>query len=243
MKTDLAAPNARAAAANRGTIGLAIPLLRNIVGGNPNMNHDKTRFAAAAAGALLLLAPLAWGQITLKPAGSLYIDGDSTLHTFQSTATEVTVDFDLAEGAGALPAAVKDGKVKGMKVVIPVAGMRSGEKGLDKNLRKTLKADANPDIVYVLGRYDLVKGAADGELLAKTTGDLTISGKTKPVTMDVAFRFGPKGVEMQGSYKLLMSDYGVTPPTLMFGAIKVRDPVVVRFDLLLNADEHNAKSN
>ena len=207
------------------------------------MNDHKTRFTAAAAGALMLLAPLAWGGLTLTPGGSLYIDGDSTLHTFQSTATKVAVDFDLADGAGALPAAIKDGKVKGMTVTIPVAEMRSGEKGLDKNMRKTLKADENPDIVYKLGHYDLVKGAGEGEMTAKTTGDLTISGKTKPVAMDVVFRFGPNGVEMQGSYKLLMSDYGVTPPTLMFGAIKVKDPVVVRFDLLLNADEHNAKSN
>jgi polyisoprenoid-binding protein YceI len=206
------------------------------------MNTKKTGLAAVATGMLLLLSPLARAGLTLTPGGSLYIDGDSTLHTFQSTATQITVDFDLAEGAAALPAALKDGKVKGMTVTIPVAGMRSGEKGLDKNMRKALKADKNPDIVYALGKYELAKGADDA-LTAKATGDLTIAGETKPVSMEVVFRFGPKGVRMQGSYKLLMSDFGVKPPTLMFGAIKVRDPVVVRFDLLLNADEHNAKSN
>src|SRR5208282_5876100 len=93
------------------------------------------------------------------------------------------------------------------------------------------------DVVYRLDQYTLAKGLGDGVLVAKTSGQLTIAGQSKPVTMDVEFRLSPDGVTVKGSYTLKMSDYGIKPPTLMLGAIKVRDPVTIRFDLVLKPQD------
>lgn len=212
-------------------------------------NLAKTLKISGAAAILLLAAPLAGraAELAVKPAGSLYIQGDSTLHIWRSTATELSLTFTTAKDAPAdLAEAIKASKVEAFKVEVPLAGMRSGEKGLDKNMRKTMDASKFPDIAYALGKYELAK-SQDGAMIAKTTGSLTIAGKTQQVPMDVTFRFGPKGVELAGSYTLNMSDYGITPPTLMFGAIKVKDPVTVNFDLFVNpnakADAPEAKTN
>jgi polyisoprenoid-binding protein YceI len=213
------------------------------------MKTIKTLAIAGAAGLLILTAPFAAraAELTVKPAGSLYIQGDSTLHLWRSTATELSLTFTTAKDAPAsLAEAIKASKVEAFQVSIPLAGMRSGETGLDKNMRKAMHASKHPDIAYALGKYDLAKGS-DGALSAKTTGSLTISGTTKEVPMDVTFRFGPKGVELAGSYTLNMTDFGIKPPTLMFGAIKVKDPVTVNFDLFVNpdakADAPNAQTN
>lgn len=184
--------------------------------------------------ALLALSLPALAQLTVAPGGSLRIEGDSTLHKWSSTATAVSMTFTLADGAPqSLAEAIKASKVKGMEVKIAVAGLKSGENGLDKNMRKTMEADKFPDVLYKLGKYDLSKPNEAGTVTAKTTGELTIAGKTQPVTIDVAFKLGAGAPEVTGSYTLNMSDYGIKPPTLMLGAIKVRDPVTVRFDLVL----------
>jgi polyisoprenoid-binding protein YceI len=192
------------------------------------MNFRTGRWAAAA----LLLAVPSLAQVAITPAGSLRIEGDSTLHKWSSTATVVAAAFVLADGAPKdLAEAVKAGQVKTMELKVSVAGLKSGESGLDKNMRAAMSADKFPDVVYKLSSFELKP--QDGAILAKTSGELTISGQTKPITMDVELRAAAGAVAARGSYTLKMSDYGIKPPSLMLGAIKVRDPVTIRFDLLL----------
>lgn len=198
------------------------------------MKRKTMKGAALAAIALLALAAGSRAQIAVTPAGSLRIEGDSTLHKWSSTATAVSMSFTLADGAPKdLSEAIKASKVKSLDVKIPVAGLKSGESGLDKNMRKAMNEEKYPDVTYHLDSYELAKGSAEGVLTAKTSGQLTISGKTKPVTIDVEFHLGQDAAALRGSYTLEMSDYGIKPPSLMLGAIKVRDPVTIRFDLLL----------
>jgi polyisoprenoid-binding protein YceI len=194
----------------------------------------KMKKIALAAAALLALAASAGAQIVVSPGGSLRIEGDSTLHKWSSTATVVSMTFQLADGAPqTLSEAIKASKVKGMDLKISVAGLKSGESGLDKNMYKAMNQDKFPDVLYHLDHYELAKGAGEGVLTAKTSGQLTIAGKTLPVLFDVEFRLGQDAAALKGSYTLVMSDYGIKPPTLMLGAIKVRDPITVRFDLVL----------
>jgi hypothetical protein len=40
-----------------------------------------------------------------------------------------------------------------------------------------------------------------------------------------------------GSLPLLMSDFGIDPPTAMFGLIKVHDQITVRFKLIATPQE------
>jgi hypothetical protein len=190
---------------------------------------------AALGLALLALALPSTAQIAVKPSGWLRVYGDSTLHTWDSSATVINATVTLNEGApAALADAVKATAVKSMTVEIPVAGLRSGESGLDKNMRKAMMDEKFPAVHYKLTKYELGKADA-GVIPAKTTGELTIAGQTKTVSIDVEFRPGPDGVAVKGSYTLNMSEYGIKPPTLMLGAIKVRDPVTIKFDLLLKA--------
>lgn len=196
---------------------------------------NKTLRAALGLALLALALPSA-AQIAVKTSGSLRVYGDSTLHKWDTTATVVNMAFTLNDGAPAvLVDAIKASAVKTMTVEIPVAGIKSGESGLDKNMRKAMMDDKFPAVLYKLTKYELGKADA-GVIAAKTTGELTIAGQTKTVSIDVEFRVGADGVSVKGSYPLNMSDYGIKPPTLMLGAIKVRDPVTVKFDLLLRTE-------
>jgi polyisoprenoid-binding protein YceI len=191
---------------------------------------------------LLALGSRSGAQISVQSGGSLRIEGDSTLHKWSSTATVVAMTFQLMDGAPAsLTEAIKASKVKSMEVSIPVAGLKSGDSGLDRNLRNAMKEKKFPNVVYRLVRYETAKGAGEGIVPANTAGELTIAGRTRTVTMDVVFRLSPDGASVSGSCPLNMSDYGIEPPKLLLGAIKVRDPITIRFDLFLKPDDARTK--
>lgn len=38
-----------------------------------------------------------------------------------------------------------------------------------------------------------------------------------------------------GQYSMLITDFGITPPTALFGMVKVGDCIIVKFDLLIAA--------
>ncbi len=226
------------------------------------MRHDKTiRFArrvlllvAAASCCSLAAISLAASaapaapasSLTLAPGSKLWLEGDSTLHKFSSNATQVEaaaeLDAALAAGSPDARAAVAGGALKSLRVAVPVAGLKSGESGLDKNLQKALKQDSAPVIRFTLVDYK-AEEAKDGSLLLEAHGKLAIAGVEKDTVVEAACRFGPGGVEVTGAKDVLMSDFGVKPPVLMLGAIKTADKVVVRFAIRLKAPDTAAKQN
>ncbi|MEL6194250.1 MAG: YceI family protein, partial [Bacteroidota bacterium] len=52
--------------------------------------------------------------------------------------------------------------------------------------------------------------------------EISLSGKL----LDQAFTF-------EGEYAMKMSDFGITPPSAMFGQIQTDDDVLVKFSLVL----------
>jgi polyisoprenoid-binding protein YceI len=64
--------------------------------------------------------------------------------------------------------------------------------------------------------------AAEGDGLA-VSGDLTMGGKSKPVT----FTLADEGGSLVGSTTVSQSDWGIKPYSALFGALKVNDEVTV----------------
>jgi polyisoprenoid-binding protein YceI len=195
--------------------------------------------AAAISLAAAEPAPAA-ASFSLAPGSRLSLEGQSTLHAYSSTATKVeaTAEFDgtFAAGSADARAAVAGGALKSLRVAVPVAALKSGEGGLDKNMQKALKQDTAPVIRFTLVDYK-AEEAKDGSLLVKAHGRLSIAGVEKDTVVEAACRFGPGGVEVTGAKDVLMSDFGIKPPVMMLGTIKTADKVVVRFALKLKASE------
>ena len=66
------------------------------------------------------------------------------------------------------------------------------------------------------------------------TGTLTMGGVEKPITFDADVTAGDAGVlEVGGMVAINMKEFGLKPPSLMLGTMKVREMVNVKFELLL----------
>jgi polyisoprenoid-binding protein YceI len=81
--------------------------------------------------------------------------------------------------------------------------------------------------------YDILDGTATpAAFVAKTTGTLTISGQEKVISMKIdAERLSDGKATAKAEQALLMSDFGITPPSFMFGRLKVGDEIKVKFNL------------
>lgn len=184
--------------------------------------------------------------LILESGTVIKYDGNSTLHPFSATATDA--DFYLkisspeanllaTQFTKAIDAIVKGNKVKTLKVTIPVKSLKSGEGALDGNMYNTLKAKDFDTITYQLQTAKVSNYNAKTKVYSlKTTGNLTIAGKTNPIDMNVTLTQLSNGkIEIAGEKQVLLKDYNIEPPTIMF-VIKVFNEFQVKFKLLLGVN-------
>lgn len=183
----------------------------------------------------LLPAAIAWraaGEpLTLEPQSRLWIDGKSTVRKFSCKAPVFTAAVEA--GPGAIAAVLAGTKaVRAVVVQVPAAKMDCGNGTMNEHMLKALKAKDAPTIEFKLGAYDVAKGGPGVQ--GTLNGTLTLGGQTRPVTLVAQAAEAAGGaLHVTGSYTVKMTEFGLKPPTLMMGTMKVDEHVVVNFDLLL----------
>ena len=202
----------------------------------------RRRYAAKAflitlLGASLAASTGAWTrsteQLALQPTSKLWVEGTSTVRSFSCQASEVQATVE-ASGANAVARLMSGDKaVQAVTVVVPAAKLDCGNGTMNEHLRKAIKADAVPTIEFHVTSYELDKAATG--VAGTLTGTLALGGVTKTITVPATGGLADGALHVTGSYPLAMSDYQLKAPSLMFGRIKVRDQVTVKFDLLLKS--------
>lgn len=191
--------------------------------------------ALFAAG--LVVATSAWRlyteQLALQPTSKLWVEGSSTIRSFSCQAGDVKATVE-ASGSNAITRLMTGDKaVESVIVVVPSEKLDCGNGTMNEHMRKAIKASESPTIEFRVASYDLAKDA--NGVAGKLTGTLSLGGETKTITVPATGVAEAGALHVTGSYQLLMSDYNLKAPSLMFGRIKVRDQVTVKFDLLLKS--------
>jgi polyisoprenoid-binding protein YceI len=197
------------------------------------------RQTLSATLAVLCLAPaaIAWTYaarepLALQPQSKLWIDGTSNVRAFTCTTTafQTRVEANVADAVSAVAAGTK--AVQTAELTVPAASLDCKNGTMNEHMLKALKADANPTITFRVTSYDVAKAGNGVDGTAK--GELTLGGVTKPIT--VTAHAAPQAggaLRLTGSQEIRMTEFGLKPPTLMMGTMKVEDRVKVGFDLLL----------
>jgi len=198
----------------------------------------KTSFAGVA---LITLAAAAAGaqetaRVAASPESKLWIEGTSNLHGWSCKATTLDAALELDAAAAAQVSVAPPKALKKVQVKVPVKSIKCGHGGMDDNLYKALKADESPDISYILATFEAAPGEAKDSFMLHTVGTLTIAGKENKVSMDVVATRLPDGtVKATGMVPIKMTDFGIKPPTAIFGRLKTGDEVKVNFELSVGA--------
>ena len=191
---------------------------------------------AAAAIALLAASAEAAPTVTLAPGSRLVLSGKSTLHDYHSTATrmELTVDLGAPRPAASPLAALSEtGAVRSVVLTIPVQAMKSDKDGLDKNMQKALKAGANPNITFRMPAAPAPAAWSPDGSTVTVRGTLEVAGQAREIEVALRASSTVEGLVLEGSKSLLMSDYGIKPPSMMLGTLKTADKVDIEFRLVL----------
>jgi polyisoprenoid-binding protein YceI len=169
-------------------------------------------------------------RLRVEPGSELTVSGTSNVHDFHCKTNKFNAYIDVDPGYTKDLTKVAR-PIVSVNVVIAVKSLTCGNKKMDENMYSTLQADKNQIIRYKLNGYDILDGSATG-FAAKTTGVLTILGKEKVVAMKIdAARLNDGKATAEGEETLLMSEFGIKPPSFMFGTMKVGDEVKVKFNL------------
>ena len=156
-----------------------------------------------------------------QPNLDFTVSGTSTIRGWACSAKGVVFDKP-ATGSGQPVPGFSSG-VQTATVTVPVKAFSCPNDEMTQHLLEAMKAEKFSEIVYRLERYDVAGGQA------QATGTMTITGVTQPVTFAVGLKESPQGVLVEGNTRLDMTKFGITPPVVMLGLLKVGPQIRIEF--------------
>jgi polyisoprenoid-binding protein YceI len=158
------------------------------------------------------------------------INGTSTLHnwTVNGGVLNGTVEVSGQWNNAASPAV----EIKSIDLTIPVDSLKSTEGGgMDNTMYDALHRKDHPAITYHLIKAALTSSPSkqDPDYHFTASGQLTVSGNARRLDLDLSVLPEPNGqLTVTTQTKLKMTDYGVQPPTAMFGMIRSGNDVTIK---------------
>jgi polyisoprenoid-binding protein YceI len=80
-----------------------------------------------------------------------------------------------------------------------------------------------------------LKKTGEGSYNFILNGDLTLHGVTKRIALPVTATISPERLRATGSYTLKQTDYGIKSPSAGGGTVKVKNEVIVNFNIVAKA--------
>lgn len=208
---------------------LAVQLMTSVV-----TAADVTQFAAAQGSAVVLEGS---SNVTNWRCTGTSIDAHATVATSATHLNEV-IDRIEDGNIGVWMSDPSKGRfpLPEFDLTIPVTTFRCGNRVMESDMRRALKADNYPNVRFI---FRALRGGIQHDLdndlyRAAISGDLTLAGATRTIALTAsAERLSRTTFRIRATLPLQMTDFGVTPPTALFGAIKARNALTVTFDLTL----------
>ena len=185
----------------------------------PRVGPVRVVVAVLAGLALLQGAPAAAQQSRVD----FSVSGRSTIRGWTCS---VSGTAQVTPGSSA-PVPGFDTGVQTATLTVPVNDFDCPDDEMKDHLLEAMRADEFAEITFRLESYE-VSGRQ-----AQATGTLTILDATKPVTFPISLSPSGAGVEIEGELRLDMTTYGVEPPVVMLGLLRVRPQITIEFSGLL----------
>jgi polyisoprenoid-binding protein YceI len=164
--------------------------------------------------------------LALLQAGPAYaqsvdfsVSGTSTVRGWTCT---VTGSAQVTAGSSAPVRGLADG-IQAATLTVPVREFDCPQDEMIEHLLEALRADEFPEITFLLEGY---RPSGQGAI---TTGTLTILDSTQEVSFPLFLTPSGSGVQLQGELALDMTAYGVEPPVVMLGLMRVRPQIRIQF--------------
>ncbi|MBO9684037.1 MAG: YceI family protein [Flavisolibacter sp.] len=193
-------------------------------------NMRISRFILLAVVALVSTFAANAQNVRKNTAFIVKVKGSSNLHDWIMEAKSGTIEanLNLASNVSYLAG------IQSLTFNLPVKNLKSEEGNLmNTRAYDALKADKYPNISFKLLSATPTSNSANKSTF-KVTGELTISGTTKQIEMTAnATKNADGSVIITGTENLKMTQFGIKPPSYMFGALKVTDNLTIDYTVRL----------
>ena len=196
---------------------------------------------------LLLLTVFAFGQsrtrtYTLVPSESSFWVSVGKAGLFSALAHDHEIGVKRFSGRVVVPEAGASGGSLEMEVdatsleVLDKNPSEEDKKKIFNSMHtEVLESAKNPKITFKSVSVGDVKQTGNGAYSFVVNGDLTLRGATKRIAVPVAATVTPQQLRATGKYTLKQTDFGIRPYSAAGGTIKVKDEVVVNFNIVAKA--------
>jgi hypothetical protein len=188
--------------------------------------HRWLAVAACAASATLLGASRTHERSLPLTQSSLWVEGTSTVRSYKCVARALESEIiPSSPEAATLPLAQL---VRSARVAVQVEQLDCDNDTMNGHLRKALRVSEHPTIEFNLVSYEVAGGEA------VLHGTLHMAGTENAIDFPATITEEDGGiVRVRAVKQIRMKDWGVKPPSLMLGTMKVHDPVDIHFDVTL----------
>jgi polyisoprenoid-binding protein YceI len=185
--------------------------------------------SASATGSLAGSWTVTTGSIAGYRVKELFV-GETSKHEAVARTSSVSGSLTVAgDSTGYLVSAITITAVlTGLHSVDTVAGRDVSQR--DGYVSRQMNLQQFPNATFTASSIS-VAASTSGPVDVTLPGKLTIHGVTKDVTATAKAQFSGSKVEVAGSVSIVMTDYGITPPSVPFTTV---DPqVTIEFDVFL----------
>lgn len=179
--------------------------------------------------ALLLITTPALGAELQASSARVSFEGTSTVQAWTCAAKTADTQISLREGEAltleTVATALQGGRVR---IAVPALDCKNGT--MNDHMRVALKAKQHSAIVFTLQGAE-ARAATGAKVPVGLKGELTLAGATRPIRLEVVATQEGQTLRVRGEYALKMTEWNITPPTLMFGTMKVGESVTVKLDV------------
>jgi polyisoprenoid-binding protein YceI len=172
-------------------------------------------------------------RVEIGHGSQVWIEGSSNVVDWRckATAFDARVEFEpSADGDRNIGSALRT-----IRVSVAVRDLKCGNGRMERDLYAALRATDPERPAYILGRFDVIVDSSGGADLA-TRGPLTVAGVERTVNVPVTtVRETDGAIRARGAVSMLMTDFGIKPPVGLFGLIRSRNEITVKFDLIVPA--------
>ena len=183
---------------------------------------------------LLFLVPVVLLISADQPAKETYILTRDYAVTIDGTMNRRDWQEKVGEVTGEMTATVNEDKsvdLTAIRISMKVLSIKSDMgRVMDKKTYEALKAAAYPEILFKLSAPLKLTQIRDRQTAIPVKGELALAGICKPMIMLVKTFAISRGVlQFEGSQTITMSDYGVRPPTALFGTMRSGPDITIHF--------------
>ncbi|MDA1094534.1 MAG: YceI family protein [Acidobacteria bacterium] len=186
---------------------------------NISSRAGTARLGTALVAGLLLQSGSAAAQSTVD----FTVSGTSTVRGWTCA---VTGTAEVTAGSAA-PAPGFASGVQAATLTVQVREFECPNEEMTAHLMEALKPDEFAEITFRLDSYEPA-----GQRV-RASGTLTIHDVTQAITIPVSLTPGGQGVAIEGETSIDMTTYGVEPPVVMLGLMKVGPQVRIEFEGLI----------